>query len=274
VITPSFNQAPFIERTIQSVLSQTGDFELEYFVIDGASTDGTVSILQKYDGLLTWASEPDSGQSDAINKGLRRATGDIVGWLNSDDTLRPGALARIVAAFRSSPGTKWVHGRCDYIDVDDRVIRRWISVYKDRCCRCYSYDRLLRQQFISQLTVFWRRELLDCVGYLDPDLHMAMDYDLWLRFGRHWEPLYIPDRLGCFRWHASSKSASAFRRQFCEIYRIAQRHAPGRTWLHLCNRMVGIRTMAVYAVLDLVASLLPTRRADRLGPCPRGSSCG
>jgi len=110
IITPSFNHARFIRRTIDSVLSQTGDFELEYRVLDGASTDGTVEILKSYGDRLQWRSEADNGQVDAINKGLRTATGDIVGWVNSDDTLLPGALARVAAAFRAHPEAEWVHG--------------------------------------------------------------------------------------------------------------------------------------------------------------------
>ena len=119
IITPSYDQAHFIERAIKSVLTQTGPFDLEYLVLDGGSNDGTREILQKYNGLLYWESAPDKGQIDAINKGLRRATGDIVGWLNSDDALAPGALQRVAEAFTLRPDIEWVHGRCDVIDTND-----------------------------------------------------------------------------------------------------------------------------------------------------------
>src|SRR6202000_3209426 len=107
-------------------LSQSGDFELDYRVIDGASTDGTIEILKRYGDRIAWTSERDKGQVDAINKGLASATGDIVGWLNSDDVLLPGALSRVVAAFTDHPEREWVHGRCVIIDEDDRVVRRWV----------------------------------------------------------------------------------------------------------------------------------------------------
>src|SRR5262249_27220870 len=147
IVTPSFNHARFIERTLCSVLGQDGNFDLEYLVIDGGSTDGTLDILKKYQDRLTWTSEPDDGQSDAINKGLHRATGEVVGWLNSDDVLYPGALERVVAVFRDQPSVEWLHGRCEIIDAEDHVIRRWVSAYKDWCCRHYSYSRLLTENF-------------------------------------------------------------------------------------------------------------------------------
>src|SRR5262249_45945988 len=116
LVTPSYNQAPFIRRTIDSVLAQRGDFELDYKVIDGRSTDGTLEILKSYGDRLAWISEPDRGQVDAINRGLRGVTGDIVGWLNSDDVLLPDALARVADAFARNPDAEWLHGRCVIID--------------------------------------------------------------------------------------------------------------------------------------------------------------
>src|SRR4051812_39375084 len=119
IVTPSYNQGAFIGRTIDSILSQQGDFELDYRVIDGGSTDGTVEVLRSYGDRLTWISEPDKGQVDAINKGLAAVTGDVIGWINSDDLLLPGALAKVAAAFRAQPETEWVHGRCVIIDEHD-----------------------------------------------------------------------------------------------------------------------------------------------------------
>jgi glycosyltransferase involved in cell wall biosynthesis len=255
LVTPSFNQAPFLERTLQSVLGQTGDFDLEYLVIDGGSTDGTLDILRRYESRVHWTSEPDQGQSDAINKGLRRATGDIVGWLNSDDVLLPGALARVTERFRNRPETDWLHGRCVIIDERDRVIRRWISTYKDWCSRHYSFARLLSENFVSQMTVFWRRALLDEVGYLDQHLHLAMDYDLWLRLAQRSDPVYISESIACFRWYASSKSGSSFREQFAVECTLARRYAPERHWLHRLKRFKTARAALAYRLLALFQSM-------------------
>lgn len=251
IITPSYNQRQFIERTIQSVLSQKGEFELEYLIVDGGSTDGTLEVLQKYNELLCWKSEPDKGQTDAINKGLRQATGELVGWLNSDDLLAPGALSRVAEAFNRNPHLEWVHGRCDIVDVHDRVIRKWISAYKHWCCRHYSYSRLLTENFISQMTVFWRRHLLEETGYLNTNLKLAFDYDLWLRFAQRSDPFYISERLASFRWYEASKSGANFIQQFTEDYNIACHHAPGRPWLRWRKRAKMLRTVWVYKWLSL-----------------------
>jgi glycosyltransferase involved in cell wall biosynthesis len=252
VVTPSYNHCQFLERTIDSVLSQTGDFELEYLVVDGGSSDGTLAILTKYDKRLIWSSELDEGQSDAINKGLRRATGEIVGWLNSDDILLPGALARVTAAFGERREIEWVHGQCRIIDAQDRPIRKWISAYKDWCCRHYSYSRLLTENFISQMTVFWRRSLLDQVGYLDPNLHLAMDYDLWLRFAQRSEPAYIREPIACFRWYPTSKSGAGFQEQFRVERMIARRNAPERRWLHRLKWLKTAQASLMYQIMSKI----------------------
>jgi glycosyltransferase involved in cell wall biosynthesis len=221
LVTPSYNQAQFIQRTIDSVLSQRGDFELDYRVIDGGSTDGTVDILKSYGDRLSWVSERDRGQVEAINKGLTKATGDIVGWLNSDDVLLPGALAKVAAAFRENPQAEWLHGRCLIIDENDQEVRRWISAYKHYRSRHHSLKTFLTENYVSQMTVFWRRSIQDEVGYLDPDIRYAFDYDLILRLAHRSEPLYIEDPIACFRWYSTSKSGSGFVVQMTETTEIA-----------------------------------------------------
>ena len=254
VVTPSYNQGPFIRRTIDSVLEQTGDFELEYRIYDGGSTDETLDILRSYGSRLRWHSERDHGQVDAINKGLRAATGEIVGWLNSDDVLAPGALQRVAQTFAARPALEWVHGRCDVIDAEDRVIRGWISAYKHWCSLHYSYSRLLTENLISQMTVFWRRRVLDEIGYVNPELKLAFDYDLWLRLGRRSDPVYIRERQASFRWYETTKSGSSFEEQFREDYAIALRHAPERRWLLLWKRIKTMRTVAIYRGMRLCRS--------------------
>ena len=226
IVTPSYNCSRFIERTLLSVLGQSGDFDLEYLVMDGGSTDGSLDILRRYEDRLRWISEPDSGQSDAINKGLRLATGDVVGFLNADDVLLPGALDRVARCFRNS-AFKWAFGKCIIIDEGDREIRRWITSYKNRQLERFSFRRLLSVNYISQPAVFWRRELLDSVGYFDEQEHYAMDYEYWLRLWKKFEPEFIPADLAAFRWHPESKGGSGFRRQFADEIRIARSYSDG-----------------------------------------------
>ena len=149
IITPSFNQRAFLTRTAESILSQTGDFELEWIVVDAASTDGTVELLHSLgDPRLTFSSEPDRGQSHAINKGLAVAGGEVVAWLNADDLYAPGALASVVAAFNAHPTSNWLVGRCQIIDEHDRLIRPAIARYKESRLARYSFRKLLRENFI------------------------------------------------------------------------------------------------------------------------------
>jgi glycosyltransferase involved in cell wall biosynthesis len=256
IVTPSFNQAPYLARTLDSVLSQTGDFTLEYRVIDGGSSDGSVDILRRYDGRLHWISEPDKGQVDAINKGLRAVSGDIVGWVNSDDVLLPGALAAVARAFREQPQAEWLHGRCEIIDPADRPVRRWVSLYKHFRAQRYSFESLVTENYISQMTAFWRRRLHDEIGYLDPTLHFAFDYDLWLRLARRSAPLYLEQKLACFRWYPTSKSGAHFGRQFREDLDVAIKYAGRRPWLLGQKRAKTLAIVAVYRALALA-------RADR-----------
>jgi glycosyltransferase involved in cell wall biosynthesis len=256
IVTPSFNQARFIGRTVDSVLGQTGDFDLEYLVVDGASTDGTLDLLRAYGDRLRWISEKDAGQADAINKGLQRATGEILAWINSDDVLCPGALARVALAFAAHPGTEWLHGRCQVADEDDRVVRRWISLYKHVRCLRYSFDSLLAENYVSQMTVFWRRAAWDAVGPLDPSLRFAFDYDLWLKLARRGPPVYLGEApLACFRWYETSKSGAEFGRQFEEDAAVTARYAGGRSWIMLRKRATNRAIVLAYRLLALGRAL-------------------
>jgi glycosyltransferase involved in cell wall biosynthesis len=260
LITPTLNQGQFIERTIRSVLDQAGDFELDYRVLDAGSTDQTISILRRYEDRLVWTSEPDQGQVDAINKGLRVAKGDIVGWINSDDILLPGALQRVADAFTTHPDVEWLHGRCEIIGIDDKPIRRWISQYKDFRAKRHSLDRLLTENYISQMTAFWRRSAHDDIGYLDPSLEFAFDYDFWLRLAKKSPPLYLRDRIACFRWYVTSKSGANFERQFDEDAAISARH--GTTRLLLWRKQIKNRAIvAVYRTMTTMANLGRGREA-------------
>lgn len=255
LVTPSFNQVAFIERTIDSIVSQQGDFVLDYRIIDGGSSDGTLDILRRCrDPRVSWVSEPDKGQVDAINKGLRAATGDIVGWVNSDDLLLPGALARVASAFHEHPEVDWLHGRCEIIDVHDRPVRRWVSLYKHFRAQRHSFENLLTENYVSQMTAFWRRSMHEEVGYLDPTLKLAFDYEFWLRLARIGAPLYLEERLACFRWYPGSKSGAQFEAQFCEDAEIAARHAGHRPWVLLRKRAKNKAIVGAYRLLALARS--------------------
>ena len=252
LVTPSFNQVAFIERTIESIVSQQGDFVLDYRIIDGGSSDGTLDVLRRcQDPRVSWVSEPDKGQVDAINKGLRAATGDIVGWVNSDDVLLPGALARVARAFQQHPEANWVHGRCEIIDANDRAVRRWVSLYKHFRARRHSFENLLTENYVSQMTAFWRRSVHDDVGYLDPSLKLAFDYDFWLRLARRGSPLYLQERIACFRWYPSSKSGAQFEAQFREDAEVAARHAGQRRWVLLRKRAKNRAIVSAYRLMAL-----------------------
>jgi len=249
IITPSYNQAAFIGRTIDSVLSQRGDFDLDYKVIDGASNDGTLEALKSYGDRLRWVSERDHGQVDAINKGLAGATGDIVGWVNSDDVLLPNALAKVAEAFRAHPTVEWVHGRCRVIDEYDRTIRRWISLYKHYRCRHHSFENLRTENYISQMTAFWRRRVHAEVGYLDPAVDLAFDYDLFLRLARRGDPIYLDDELACFRMYDTSKSGAGFAAQVDQATAIAARYGALSTWTRARTQAKKLAIISTYRVL-------------------------
>jgi len=257
VITPSLNHARFLPRTLDSVSSQASatehGFELEHIIVDGGSNDGTVELLQSRGSQVRWISEPDRGQADALNKGLAMATGDVIGWLNSDDTYEPGALAAVAGVMANEPETQWVYGRVRIIDEDDREIRRWITRYKDLRMHRFSYDKLLSENWISQMGVFWRRAAGDEVGPFRTELQYCMDYDFWLRLGACWPGRFVDRQLGAFRWYRVSKSGSSFGEQFREELAVATRQAAGQhRWPILLHRLNYVKIVAAYHLLRLL----------------------
>jgi len=199
IITPSYNQARFLEATLRSVLEQ--DYpNMEYLVVDGASTDGSVDIIRRYaDRLTWWVSEKDSGQSEAVNKGLHRARGEIVGWLNSDDVYLPGAVSAAAAAFRSSPSAAVVYGDALAIDADGRSFNLMHA-------RQYSLVDLMAFNIICQPAAFMRRTVLEQVEYLDPAYHLLMDNLLWMKMARIAPLVYVPQAWAAARYHDQAKN--------------------------------------------------------------------
>lgn len=204
IITPSYQQGSFIEETLLSVKGQ--DYRnVEHIVIDNLSTDNTQEILKKYESLYTlkWISEKDSGQSEAINKGFIRATGDIFGWINSDDVYMPGAFSKVAECFAKNPEINWIYGDAYWIDWEGNVNGIYKSMDFDLSSLAY------QGMYIPQPTIFVKRELLDSVGYIDENIHTAMDYDYCLRLGTTGRAKYIPEIIAARRLHSNSKSMKA-----------------------------------------------------------------
>lgn len=215
IITPSFNQAKFLRRTMESVLSQ--DYpNLEYILIDGGSTDGSLEIIREYaDQLAFWESIPDQGQTDAINKGFSRARGKYLAWINSDDVYQPGAISEAVDYLENHPEVGMVYGDCTFIDGEDRPIGTFPAAQTD-------YNRLRRGYVhIPQQASFFRADLWQQVGPLDPDFFFAMDYDLWVRLAKVSPLVYLPGReWASFRLHGDAKTIAADARCWPEMLQV------------------------------------------------------
>jgi len=217
VVTPSFNQARYLEAAIRSVFLQ--DYpRLEYMIVDGGSTDDSVDIIKRYESKLAWwVSEKDKGQTDAINKGFARAKGDILAWLNSDDTYEPGVVSAAVKYLQEHLEVGMVYGDANFINEEGRVIGKFASAQTDY--------RRLRQGYvhIPQQTMFFRAGLWKQVGPLDPSFYFAMDYDLWTRIAARSEIKYVPQTWANFRLHSSGKTIASDDRCWPEMIRIHYR---------------------------------------------------
>ena len=213
IVTPSFNQAIYLEQTLRSVLEQDHP-SIEYIVIDGGSTDGSVNVIKKYeDKLAYWVSEKDNGQAEAINKGLARATGDIVAWINSDDFYLPGAITSAVKAFEANPDAGMVYG--DTVAVDENGEFIHFPKYAQ-----WGLQDLLTFNIIGQPAVFMRRDVLLQAGFLDPSFHFLLDHQLWIRMASHAPMIYIPERWAAGRFHESAKNVALAEKFGQEAFRI------------------------------------------------------
>lgn len=271
IITPSLNQGKFIEETIASVLSQEGNFILDYIIVDGGSTDQSLEIIKKYDSLLKnrqypikcsdvsyrWVSEKDKGQADAINKGFRMAKGDILAWLNSDDTYTAGSLAHTADFFQKNPDARALFGDCNLIDVNGT----YVSTY--RLPEKIDRGRLT----ICQPSVYFRRELLHAVGYLNIDFHYAFDYDYWVRILDKFDMRHHAFVFANARGHLEAKMANPLN-SIPETYTVMKRYASPETFsetfakaLPHLGRTKRCSLFDSYAMLDtMISQRLPSDR--------------
>ncbi|MGQ0604260.1 MAG: glycosyltransferase family 2 protein [Anaerolineales bacterium] len=238
IVTPSYNQAAYIGETIESVLSQAGEFEIEYFIMDGGSTDGSVEIIKSYAerlargeyplrcvrATLVWVSQKDKGQSDAINRGLQRATGEVASYINSDDAFCDEAFARVLQGFAARPEADIIYGDGDVIGAAGELQWEWLSrPYDHGVMTSYHFWWNDFTNYIMQQATFWRRSVMERIGYFDENFHYAMDAEYWIRAGHHGLHLHhLPHKLGRFRLIAGTKSLSSptvFWGDYLEIFR-------------------------------------------------------
>lgn len=218
IITPSFNTGRHIADAIRSVISQ--DYpDVDYLVMDGASTDNTLDVLRTFGDRVRWISEKDRGQSDAIRRGFSETQGEILGWLNADDVLAPGALRTVAEFFSAHPDVDMVYGDANYTDAGGKEIGPCVNIEPFNANRLRRYS-----DFIVQPAAFFRRPAYDAVGGLNPNLHYGMDYDLWLKLAKAHKIAYLPKLLASYRWLTDNKTAVGGIARLDELRDLAARH--------------------------------------------------
>jgi glycosyltransferase involved in cell wall biosynthesis len=208
----SYNSRKFIDKTIESVIGQTYQ-DLEYVIVDGGSTDGTVDIIKRHaaaDPRIVWCSEADRGIADAMNKGVALSSGEVISHLNSDDCYKkPDVISRVAAIFSEKPDVQWLTGGFDFVSEEGEFIREIRA-------RRYSFKRLIHGNILLHPATFIRRSFFDSAGGFDPSLRYCMDYDLFLRLASITPPFVMDEQLACFRVHAGSRSLSESERAYAE----------------------------------------------------------
>jgi len=254
IVTPCLNATASIGRTLESVASQ-GYPGIEHIVVDGGSTDGTLELLAEFPDVKV-ISEPDEGLSDAVNKGIALATGELVGWLNADDWYLPGALAAVAEAAAANPRAEWFTGGCPIVDGNGSKIRGGVTAYKNFLLGHYSFPLYLSQNFISCPATFIRASALEAVGPLRLDYSYSMDYDLFLRLARRGDPVILPRDLAVFAMAEGTKSMTGFDKQFSEHAEQARAHGQGHAIAVAANSVVSQLIVIAYRLLRFI------RRAD------------
>lgn len=257
IVTPTLNAAATIEETLASIAAQ--DHPVDHVVVDGGSTDGTLAILERESaaGRLRYVSEPDDGLSDAFNKGVAMATGELVGWLNADDVYEKGALAAVAAAAAASPSAEWVTGHCSIMGADGSSSRSAVTAYKDFLLRHYSFRLHLTNNFVSSPATFVRRSVLGEIGALDTRFKYSADYDLWLRLGKRGAPAFARGPIARFRMGEGSLSITGFETQFREHAQNARENGKGHPVAVAVNAVLSRLIVLTYRAIMRWRQLRP-----------------
>jgi glycosyltransferase involved in cell wall biosynthesis len=262
IITPSFNQGKYIKRTIESVLTQQVP-GVEHLVFDAGSGDETLEVLRSFDDSVYWVSETDKGQADAVNKGLRAAKGEIIGWLNSDDIYYPDAFRVVLDFFKKNPEVDILYGLADHIDDSDNVIEPYYT-------EAWNYERLKEICFICQPAVFFRKSIIDSFGLLDKDLRYCMDYEYWLRIGREKPFYFLKQKLAGSRLYQNTKtlgSAAAVHEEILKMFKNKFGKIPSK-WIynhaHIIAREAGLKRETSEENMRFVKKLISVSIADSL----------
>lgn len=218
LITPCYNGMPYLRAAIDSVLDQ--DYpHIEYLVMDGGSTDGTVELLREFGARVRWVSEKDQGQADALARGFEQTSGTILGWLNADDVLKPGAIRHVVETFRAHPEVALIYGNADFIAANGQTIGPCTVVEPPSRHRLLHYG-----DYIIQPAAFFTRAAYQAVGGLDKSLNWTMDWDLWIRLTQRFTMLQIETDLASYRWLGSNKTAEGGFARLQEVAAVARRY--------------------------------------------------
>lgn len=248
IITPSYNQGAFISTTVESVLHQDIE-DVEHIIMDGGSSDTTLSVLKKFGKRIVVESKPDKGQAHAINKGMQIANGQILAYLNSDDYYLPGTLRTVAAIFKKNPNVQWLVGDAQIVDASGNEIQSFVRAYKSLLREIYSPNLLSILNPIPQPSVFFRATAVKEIGQFNQDLSYTMDYEYWWRLqNRYGSPYFVDTALSAFRIHQNSKGGSSYAKQFAEEQLVASRFTSSRLLLHLHalhNRCI----LAAYSIL-------------------------
>ena len=253
IVTPCRNAEKYIEQTIQSVLNQKTEAEVQYVVMDGLSDDGTVDILKKYDGQIDWTTEKDEYHSHAINKGFAKCDGDIFAWINADDFYEPGVFEKVRKIFEENPDVQWVAGYYRMLDADDKEIRQLHARYKHFLMRHYSYGLSLVENIFAQPSVFFRKDAFLSTGELDytSKNRPAFDYQLWVKLGKIGKPYIVKDVFSNFRYYAESVSGSQTKALFNGELNYAKAEFKRHPFAVMLHYLTWMRNRLLYRIWKL-----------------------